>query len=98
MLKKGLQKMKVISISEIATFKISNEDRIKLMILKKKWKELFLDLSQNSSIIDFRENTIYVKGYNSTVKHYIFTNKTKLIEKILENLEIKFEIVDIKIK
>ena len=90
--------MKVISISEIATFKIANDDRIKLMILKEKWKELFLDLSQNSSIIDFKENTIYVKGYNSTVKHYIFTNKTKLIEKILENLEIKFEIVDIKIK
>ena len=90
--------MKVVSISEIATFKISNEDRIKLMILKEKWKELFLDLSQNSSIIDFRENTIYVKGYNSVVKHYIFANKTKLIEKMLENLKIKFEIEDIKIK
>ena len=46
----------------------------------------------------FKENTIYIKGYNSAVKHYIFTNKIKLIEKILENLEIKFEIVDIKIK
>ena len=90
--------MKVISISEIATFKISNDDRIKLMILKEKWKESFLDLSQNSSVIDFKENIIYVKGYNSAVKHYIYTNKTKLIEKILENLEIKFEIVDIKIK
>ena len=90
--------MKVISISEIATFKISNDDRIKLMILKEKWKELFLELFQNSSVIDFKENTIYIKGYNSTVKHYIFANKTKLIEKILENLEIKFEIVDIKIK
>ena len=90
--------MKVISISEIATFKISNEDRIKLMILKEKWKELFLDLSQNSSVIDFKENIIYVKGYNSAVKYYIYTNKIKIIEKILENLEIKFEIVDIKIK
>ena len=90
--------MKVMSISEIATFKISNDDRIKLMILKEKWKELFVDLSQNSSIIDFKENTIYVKVYNSTVKHYIFANKAKLIEKISENLEIKFEIVDIKIK
>ena len=64
--------MKVISISEIATFKISNDDRIKLMILKEKWKESFLDLSQNSSVIDFKENIIYVKGYNSAVKHYIF--------------------------
>ena len=50
--------MKVMSIGEIATFKISNDDRIKLMILKEKWKELFLDLSQNSSIIDFKENII----------------------------------------
>ena len=90
--------MKVVSISEIATFKISTDDRIKLMILKEKWKELFLDLSQNSSIIDFKENIIYVKGYNSTVKHYIFANKTKLIEKMLENLKIKFEIEDIKIR
>ena len=90
--------MKVISISEIATFKISTDNRIKLMILKEKWKKLFLDLSQNSSVIDFKENTIYVKGYNSAVKHYIFTNKIKIIEQILENLEIKFEIEDIKIK
>ena len=90
--------MKVVSISEIATFKISNDDRIKLMILKEKWKELFLDLSQNSSVIDFKENIIYVKGYNSAVKYYIYTNKIKIIEKILENLEIKFEISDIKIK
>ena len=90
--------MKVVSISEIASFKISTDDRIKLMILKEKWKELFLDLSQNSSIIDFKENIIYVKGYNSVVKHYIFANKAKLIEKILENLKIKFEIDDIKIK
>ena len=90
--------MKVISISEIATFKISNDDRIKLMIVKEKWKELFLDLSQNSSVIDFKENIIYVKGYNSAVKYYIYTNKIKIIEKILENLEIKFEIEDIKIK
>ena len=90
--------MKVVSISEIATFKISNDNRIKLMILKEKWEELFLDLSQNSSIIGFKENIIYVKGYNSVVKHYIFANKTKLIEKMLENLKIKFEIEDIKIK
>ncbi|ASG30345.1 hypothetical protein CBG60_03175 [Fusobacterium animalis] len=90
--------MKVISISEIATFKISNDDRIKLMILKEKWKESFLDLSQNSSVIDFKENIIYVKGYNSAVKHYIFSNKIKIIEKILENLEIKFKIEDIKLK
>ena len=90
--------MKVISISEIATFKISNDDRIKLIILKEKWKEWCLDLSQNSSGMDFKENIIYVKGYNSAVKHYIYTNKIKIIEKILENLEIKFEINDIKIK
>ena len=66
--------------------------------LKEKWKELFLDLSQNSSVIDFKENIIYVKGYNSAVKHYIYTNKIKIIEKILENLEIKFEINHIKVK
>ena len=90
--------MKIMSISDMAISAIENEDKIKLMILKEKWKELFLDLSQNSSVIDFKENIIYVKGYNSVVKHYIYTNKIKIIEKILENLEIKFEINDIKIK
>ena len=57
-----------------------------------------LELSQNSSVIDFKENTIYIKCYNSVVKHYIFANKIKLIEKILENLKIRFEISDIKVK
>ena len=90
--------MKVMSISEIAEVKILTDDRIKLMVLKEKWSKLFLDLSENSSVIDFKENIIYIKGYNSAVKHYIYTNKIKIIEKILENLEIKFEINDIKVK
>ena len=90
--------MKVMSISEIAEVKVLTDDRIKLMVLKDKWHELFLDLSQNSSVIDFKENIIYIKGYNSVVKHYIFANKAKLIEKISKNLEIKFDIQDIKIK
>ena len=67
--------MKVISISEIATFKISNDDRIKLMILKEKWKELFFDLAEISTIIDFSEKVIYIKSYDSVLKHYIFANK-----------------------
>ena len=90
--------MKVMSISEIAEVKVLTDDRIKLMVLKDKWHELFLDLSQNSSVIDFKKNIIYIKGYNSVVKHYIFANKAKLIEKISKNLEIKFDIQDIKIK
>ena len=77
--------MKVMSISEIAEVKVLTDDRIKLMVLKDKWHELFLDLSENSSVIDFKENIIYIKGYNSVVKHYIFANKVKLIEKISKN-------------
>ena len=90
--------MKVISISDMAISTIENEDKIKLMILKEKWKELFLDLSQNSSVIDFNEKIIYIKSYDSVLKHYIFANKQKLINEIMESLEIKFEIEDIKIK
>ena len=33
--------MKIISISDIAISAIENEDKIKLMILREKWKELF---------------------------------------------------------
>ena len=40
---------------------------------------------------------IVAQGWR-VVKHYIFANKAKLIEKISENLEIKFDIQDIKIK
>ena len=90
--------MKIMSISDIAISAIENEDKIKLMILREKWKELFSELAEISTVIDFNEKIIYVKSYDSVLKHYIFANKQKLIEKITESLEIKFEIEDIKIK
>lgn len=90
--------MKIMSISDIAISTIENEDKIKLMILREKWRELFSDLAEISTVIDFNEKIIYIKSYDSVLKHYIFANKQKLIEKITESLEIKFEIEDIKIK
>ena len=90
--------MKIMSISDIAISAIENEDKIKLMILREKWKELFSELAEISSVIDFNEKIIYIKSYDSVLKHYIFANKQKLIDKIMESLEIKFEIEDIKIK
>ena len=90
--------MKIMSISDIAISAIENEDKIKLMILREKWKELFSDLAEISTVIDFNEKIIYIKSYDSVLKHYIFANKEKLIDKITESLEIKFEIEDIKIK
>ena len=90
--------MKIMSISDIAISAIENEDKIKLMILREKWKELFSELAEISTVIDFDEKIIYIKSYDSVLKHYIFANKQKLIDKITESLEIKFEIEDIKIK
>ena len=90
--------MKIMSISDIAISAIENEDKIKLMILKEKWKELFSELAEISTVIDFNEKIIYIKSYDSVLKHYIFANKQKLINEITESLEIKFEIEDIKIK
>ena len=90
--------MKIMSISDIAISTIESEDKIKLMILREKWKELFSDLAEISTVIDFNEKIIYVKSYDSVLKHYIFANKQKLINEIMESLEIKFEIEDIKIK
>lgn len=90
--------MKIMSISDIAISTIENEDKIKLMILREKWKELFSELAEISTVIDFNEKIIYIKSYDSVLKHYIFANKQKLIDKIMESLEIKFEIEDIKIK
>lgn len=98
MLKKELQKMKIMSISDIAISAIESEDKIKLMILREKWKELFSELAEISTVIDFNEKIIYIKSYDSVLKHYIFANKQKLINEIMESLEIKFEIEDIKIK
>ena len=90
--------MKIMSISDIAISTIENEDKIKLMILREKWKELFSELAEISNVIDFNEKVIYIKSYDSVLKHYIFANKQKLINEIMESLEIKFEIEDIKIK
>lgn len=90
--------MKIMSISDIAISAIENEDKIKLMILREKWKELFSELAEISNVIDFNEKIIYIKSYDSVLKHYIFANKQKLINEIMESLEIKFEIEDIKIK
>lgn len=90
--------MKIMSISDMAISAIENEDKIKLMILKEKWKELFSELAEISTVIDFNEKIIYIKSYDSVLKHYIFANKQKLINEIMESLEIKFEIEDIKIK
>ena len=90
--------MKIMSISDIAISAIESEDKIKLMILREKWKELFSELAEISTVIDFNEKVIYIKSYDSVLKHYIFANKQKLINKIMESLEIKFEIEDIKIK
>ena len=90
--------MKIMSISDIAISTIESEDKIKLMILREKWKELFSELAEISTVIDFNEKIIYIKSYDSVLKHYIFANKQKLIDKIMESLEIKFEIEDIKIK
>ena len=90
--------MKIMSISDMAISAIENEDKIKLMILREKWKELFSDLAEISTVIDFDEKIIYIKSYDSVLKHYIFANKQKLINEITESLEIKFEIEDIKIK
>ena len=52
MLKKELQKMKIMSISDMAISAIENEDKIKLMILREKWKELFSELAEISTVID----------------------------------------------
>jgi len=90
--------MKIMSISDIAISAIESEDKIKLMILREKWKELFSELAEISTVIDFNEKVIYIKSYDSVLKHYIFANKQKLINEIMEGLEIKFEIEDIKIK
>ena len=90
--------MKIMSISDIAISAIESEDKIKLMILREKWKELFSELAEISTVIDFDEKIIYIKSYDSVLKHYIFANKQKLINEIMESLEIKFEIEDIKIK
>ena len=64
MLKRELQKMKIMSISDIAISAIESEDKIKLMILREKWKELFSELAEISTVIDFNEKIIYIKIIN----------------------------------
>ena len=44
--------MKIMSISDMAISAIENEDKIKLMILREKWKEVFSELAEISTVID----------------------------------------------
>ncbi len=90
---------KIKNIKEISNNYIENNEKIKEFILKEKWENLCENVYKklyNEVFLDyFKGEIIYLKVLNSSSKHYVYTNKNIILEKIKS--EVDFEISDIKI-
>ncbi|PID67460.1 MAG: hypothetical protein CR959_00055 [Fusobacteriales bacterium] len=87
------------SIKDINKEYIEKNDKIKEFILREKLKEVLKrKLSGEIKIyLDyFKDEIIYLKVLDSTSKHFIHTNKNKILEEL--NLEIDFKVLDIRVK
>lgn len=82
-------------ISEIAKNEIETNEKIREVLLKNKWKEIFYDELKEISINYIRNNIIYVNAKNAIEKHYIHINKNKILNRIY--IETNFIYDDIQI-
>lgn len=86
--------MQIISIKEIISNEIEKNRNLQCSILKIKKNEIFKELSDEIKIEYIKKDLLYIKVKNSTIKHYVYTNKNIFLDKI--NLE--FFIKDIEIR
>ncbi|MDY5305956.1 DciA family protein, partial [Fusobacterium gastrosuis] len=61
-----------------------------------KKNEIFGELADEINIDYIKGNNVYIRVNNSAIKHYMYTNKNKILEKI--NSFFDFIIDDINIK
>lgn len=88
--------MKIASIKEIVEREIVNNKNLQCAILKIKKNDIFKELSENVTIEYIKKNLLYIKVKNSTVKHYMYTNKNIFLERI--NLEFFIEDIEIRVR
>lgn len=85
--------MKITDLKDIIRKEIEENRNLQCAILKVKKNEIFGELADEINIEYIKGNNVYIRVNNSAIKHYMYTNKNKILEKI--NLE--FDIEDIKI-
>lgn len=88
--------MKITSIKEIVQREIVNNKNLQCAILKIKKNDIFKELSEDVTIEYIKKNLLYIKVKNSTVKHYMYTNKNIFLERI--NLEFFIEDIEIRVR
>lgn len=88
--------MQIISIKEIIANEIENNNNLKCSILKIKQDEIFKELFDEITIEYIKKDLLYVKVKNSTVKHYMYTNKNIFLDRI--NLEFFIKDIEIRVR
>ncbi|WP_022820091.1 hypothetical protein [Fusobacterium russii] len=88
--------MKIVSIKEIIKEEIAKNTNLQCSILKIKKNEIFKEISDEITIDYIKNNLLYIGVKNSTVKHYMYTNKNIFLDKI--NSEFFIEDIKIRVK
>ncbi|MBS9775851.1 MAG: hypothetical protein KGV57_02040 [Fusobacterium sp.] len=91
---------RVKKIEDLTKEFIDENEKVKEYILKEKIEKIFKEIDKNlikKIFLDYYENgIIHLKVLDSTSRHFIHTNKNKILEKI--NLEVDFKVLDIGVK
>lgn len=96
-------KNNVKTLKDINQKFIEENERIQEYILKEKFKEI-LKVEENESLCDeiyvnyFKNSILYIKVLNSSSRHYIHTNKNKILEKLKKEIEFSISDINIRIK
>lgn len=88
--------MQIISIKEIISNEIEKNRNLQCSILKIKKNEIFKELSDEIKIEYIKKDLLYIKVKNSTIKHYVYTNKNIFLDKI--NLEFFIKDIEIRVR
>lgn len=91
--------MKINNLKDIKNIideEIEKSPQLQLSLIKLKRKEIFEDYEKELVIEYVKDKIVFIRVNNSIIRHYIYTNKNKILKKINEN--ISFIIDDINIK
>lgn len=87
--------MKILELKEIIEEEIKNNKRLQIEILNINSEKIFGEIKGQIFLNYIANNILYIKVRNSTLKHFMYTNKNKFLEKI--NSHVNFIIEDIQI-
>lgn len=88
--------IKVDKIQDIIKIEIESTPQLKVSLIELKKTEIFENFSEEVTINYIRGNQLFISVKNSIIRHHMYTNKNKILEKI--NSFFDFIIDDINIK